>query len=185
MTTVLRPDGGEVRIAGYDVVREAAHVRRAIGLTGQQVALDPLLSGRENLVMMGRLFGLRTAAARRRADELLARFDLLEAAGRPVKTYSGGMKRRLDLSISLITAPSVLFLDEPSARPRSTPAAPATSTRQFCEHQPVTAVVDSVRALLLGGSPGNTAWIALAWWAGILAVTVPVAGALFRRRTRA
>jgi len=114
MATLLRPDDGEVRICGHDVVREAADVRRAIGLTGQQVSLDTLLSGRENLIMMGRLFGLNTSRARERATELLDRFDLAEAADRPVKTYSGGMKRRLDLSVSLITSPPVLFLDEPT-----------------------------------------------------------------------
>lgn len=114
MATLLRPDGGEVRIGGHDVMREAARVRRVIGLTGQQIALDTVLTGHENLVMMGRLFGLGATAARRRADELLERFDLTEAGSRPVKTYSGGMKRRLDLSISLVTSPPVLFLDEPT-----------------------------------------------------------------------
>ncbi|HVW40515.1 MAG TPA: ATP-binding cassette domain-containing protein [Amycolatopsis sp.] len=114
MATLLRPDGGDVRIGGHDVIRDAARVRRVIGLTGQQVALDAVLTGHENLVMMGRLFGLGTKAARRRAGELLERFDLTEAASRPVKTYSGGMKRRLDLSISLVTSPPVLFLDEPT-----------------------------------------------------------------------
>ena len=114
MATLLRPDGGQVRIGGHDVLREAARVRRIIGLTGQQVALDTMLTGHENLVMMGRLFGLDAAAARRRAAGLLERFGLTEAGSSPVKTYSGGMKRRLDLSISLVTSPPVLFLDEPT-----------------------------------------------------------------------
>ncbi|SFP73652.1 ABC-2 type transport system ATP-binding protein [Amycolatopsis arida] len=112
--TLLRPDGGTATVAGYDVVRRARQVRRVIGLTGQQAAVDGLLTGRENLVLMGRLFRLAPAAARRRAGELLERFDLADAADRQVRTYSGGMRRRLDLAISLITAPAVLFLDEPT-----------------------------------------------------------------------
>ncbi|MGI6869927.1 ATP-binding cassette domain-containing protein [Amycolatopsis sp. 3B14] len=114
LTTLLAPDAGTVRIGGFDVVRQAPDVRRIIGVTGQQTGVDRLLTGYENLVMMGRLFRLGAAAARRRATELLERFDLTEAAGRPVKTYSGGMERRLDLAISMITAPPVLFLDEPT-----------------------------------------------------------------------
>ncbi|MFD4249433.1 ATP-binding cassette domain-containing protein [Amycolatopsis thermoflava] len=114
LTTLLAPDVGTVRIGGFDVVRQAPDVRRIIGVTGQQTGVDRLLTGYENLVMMGRLFRLGAAAARRRATELLERFDLTEAAGRPVKTYSGGMERRLDLAISMITAPPVLFLDEPT-----------------------------------------------------------------------
>ncbi|WP_020420818.1 daunorubicin resistance protein DrrA family ABC transporter ATP-binding protein [Amycolatopsis sp. ATCC 39116] len=114
LTTLLAPDAGSVRVGGFDVVRQARDVRRIIGVTGQQTGVDRLLTGYENLVMMGRLFRLGTAAARRRASELLEKFDLAEAAGRPVKTYSGGMERRLDLAISMITAPPVLFLDEPT-----------------------------------------------------------------------
>ncbi|WP_435121575.1 ATP-binding cassette domain-containing protein [Amycolatopsis thermoflava] len=114
LTTLLAPDAGTVRIGGFDVVRQAPDVRRIIGVTGQQTGVDRLLTGYENLVMMGRLFRLGAAAARRRATELLERFDLTEAAGRPVKTYSGGMERRLDLAIGMITAPPVLFLDEPT-----------------------------------------------------------------------
>ncbi|WP_027931643.1 daunorubicin resistance protein DrrA family ABC transporter ATP-binding protein [Amycolatopsis thermoflava] len=114
LTTLLAPDAGTVRIGGFDVVRQAPDVRRIIGVTGQQTGVDRLLTGYENLVMMGRLFRLGAAAARRRATELLERFDLTEAAGRPVKTYSGGLERRLDLAISMITAPPVLFLDEPT-----------------------------------------------------------------------
>jgi len=114
LTTLLTPDAGSARVGGFDVARQAREVRRVIGVTGQQTGVDRLLTGYENLVMMGRLFRLGTAAARRRADELLERFDLTAAAGRPVKTYSGGMERRLDLAISMITAPPVLFLDEPT-----------------------------------------------------------------------
>jgi ABC-2 type transport system ATP-binding protein len=112
--TLLRPDGGRAKVLGHDVVTAAADVRRVIGLTGQYAALDEYLSGRANLVMIGQLSRLTVAAARRRADELLERFGLSEAAGRPVKTYSGGMRRRLDLSASLIGQPQVLFLDEPT-----------------------------------------------------------------------
>ncbi len=99
---------------GYDVATQAAEVRRRIGLTGQYAALDEYLTGRANLVMIGQLSRLTPGAARRRADEMLERFDLTEAATRAVKTYSGGMRRRLDLAASLIGYPSVLFLDEPT-----------------------------------------------------------------------
>ncbi|HEV2779272.1 MAG TPA: ATP-binding cassette domain-containing protein [Actinophytocola sp.] len=114
MATLVRPDGGRVAVAGFDVVERAEEVRFRIGLTGQESAVDEILSGRQNLVMFGRLFHLGARAARRRADELLERFDLTEAAGRSVKHYSGGMRRRLDLAASLILAPRVLFLDEPT-----------------------------------------------------------------------
>ena len=112
--TLLRPDGGRARVLGCDVVTQAAEVRRRIGLTGQYAALDEYLTGRANLIMIGQLSRLTASAARRRADEMLERFDLTEAAGRAVKTYSGGMRRRLDLAASLIGYPSVLFLDEPT-----------------------------------------------------------------------
>jgi ABC-2 type transport system ATP-binding protein len=114
LATLLRPDGGRARVDGHDVVAEAAAVRRTIGLTGQYAALDEYLTGRSNLIMIGRLSRLITRAATRRADELLERFGLAEAANRAVKTYSGGMRRRLDLAASLIGHPSVLFLDEPT-----------------------------------------------------------------------
>jgi daunorubicin resistance ABC transporter ATP-binding subunit len=112
--TLLRPNGGRARVLGYDVVAQAGEVRRRIGLTGQYAALDEYLTGRANLVMIGQLSRLTASAARRRADEMLERFDLTEAATRAVKTYSGGMRRRLDLAASLIGYPSVLFLDEPT-----------------------------------------------------------------------
>src|SRR5215470_5827846 len=114
LTTLLRPDAGRARVLGFDVVREAAEVRHHIGLTGQYAALDDYLTGHANLIMIGQLGRLSRSQARRRADELLARFELTEAAGRAVKTYSGGMRRRLDLAASLIGQPEVLFLDEPT-----------------------------------------------------------------------
>jgi ABC-2 type transport system ATP-binding protein len=112
--TLLRPDGGRAQVLGFDVDKQAAQVRRVIGLTGQYAALDEYLTGRANLVMIGQLSRLTLEAAKRRADALLERFDLTEAANRAVKTYSGGMRRRLDLSASLIGQPTVLFLDEPT-----------------------------------------------------------------------
>jgi daunorubicin resistance ABC transporter ATP-binding subunit len=114
LTTLLRPDAGRARVLGLDVVREAAEVRHHIGLTGQYAALDDYLTGRANLVMIGQLGRLSRSQASRRASELLDRFELTEAAGRAVKTYSGGMRRRLDLAASLIGHPEVLFLDEPT-----------------------------------------------------------------------
>jgi ABC-type multidrug transport system ATPase subunit len=105
LATLLRPDSGHARVLGADVVRQAADVRSRIGLTGQYAALDDYLTGRANLVMVGQLSRLSRAEARRRADDLLARFDLTRAAGRAVKTYSGGMRRRLDLAASLIGRP--------------------------------------------------------------------------------
>jgi ABC-2 type transport system ATP-binding protein len=115
LCTLLRFDAGRARVAGFDVAREPERVRSRIGLTGQYAAVDEILSGRQNLVLFGRLFQLGGRAARRRADELLAQFGLTDAAGRSVNTYSGGMRRRLDLAASLIRTPRVLFLDEPTA----------------------------------------------------------------------
>ena len=112
--TLLRPDGGRAQVLGEDVAARAPAVRRNIGLTGQYAALDEYLTGRANLIMLGQLSRLTANAARRRADDLLERFDLTEAATRAVKTYSGGMRRRLDLAASLIGHPRVLFLDEPT-----------------------------------------------------------------------
>jgi ABC-2 type transport system ATP-binding protein len=114
LATLLVPDEGRATVAGLDVVREARALRRVIGLSGQYAAVDEHLTGFENLDMVGRLYHLGRRAARDRAHELLARFDLTEAAGRTVKGYSGGMRRRLDLAAALVAAPPVLFLDEPT-----------------------------------------------------------------------
>jgi ABC transporter DrrB family efflux protein len=114
LATLLTPDAGRAEVFGHDVVREPAAVRELIGLTGQFAAVDELLTGRENLEMFGRLFNLSREQARRRAGELLERFDLAPAADRPARTYSGGMRRRLDIASSLLTRPQVLFLDEPT-----------------------------------------------------------------------
>ncbi len=114
LSTLLRFDSGTVLVEGHDVTTEADEVRRVIGLTGQSAAVDELLTGRENLVMVGQLYRLTKLSARARAAELLEQFDLVEAADRPAKTYSGGMRRRLDLAVSLIATPPVIFLDEPT-----------------------------------------------------------------------
>ncbi|MEV6684107.1 ATP-binding cassette domain-containing protein [Streptomyces sp. NPDC051130] len=114
LSTLLTPDGGHAEVAGFDVVRQASEVRRRIGLAGQYAAVDALLTGRENLTLIGVLLHLGRRTARLRADELLERFGLTDAADRPARTYSGGMRRRLDLAACLVAAPSVLFLDEPT-----------------------------------------------------------------------
>ncbi len=114
LTTLLRPDSGSARVAGHDVVTEKQAVRRAIGLSGQYAAVDENLTGFENLYMVGRLYGMRRRAARERARELLDRFRLDDAADRPSKTYSGGMRRRLDLAGALVAKPAVVVLDEPT-----------------------------------------------------------------------
>ncbi|WP_067457433.1 ATP-binding cassette domain-containing protein [Actinomadura macra] len=137
LTTLARPDGGTASVAGHDVVRGAARVRTRVGLVGQHAAVDEVLSGRQNLVMFGRLYHLGARTARRRADELLERFRLTDAAGRPAGQYSGGMRRRLDLAASMILAPPVLFLDEPTT---------GLDPRARIE------VWDEVRALVGGGT---------------------------------
>ncbi|QEV17788.1 ATP-binding cassette domain-containing protein [Streptomyces alboniger] len=114
LSTLVTPDAGSALVAGYDVVRQPRQLRRVIGLTGQYAAVDEKLSGRENLYMIGRLLDLTRKEARSRADGLLERFSLTEAAARPAKTYSGGMRRRLDLAASMIGSPAVLYLDEPT-----------------------------------------------------------------------
>ncbi len=114
LTTLLRPDAGSARIDGLDVAREPRRVRARIGLTGQYAAVDEMLTGRENLVHVAKLFHVGRAEARRRAGELLERFDLVDASDRVARGYSGGMRRRLDVAMSLIGQPSVLFLDEPT-----------------------------------------------------------------------
>ena len=112
--TLLRPDSGTASVGGFDVVKQANEVRATIGLTGQYAAVDEYLTGQENLRMFGELYHLKPAYVRDRAAELLTRFDLMHAADRPVRTYSGGMRRRLDLASSLIAKPRILFLDEPT-----------------------------------------------------------------------
>lgn len=114
LSTLLTADGGDIHVEGYDVCKQADDVRHVIGLTGQYAAVDELLTARENLVMMGQLYHLRKDVAKQRATELLEQFDLVKAADRVVKTFSGGMRRRLDLAISLIAAPPIIFLDEPT-----------------------------------------------------------------------
>ena len=114
LATLLRPDAGHATVAGFDVVRQAEQIRAVIGLSGQYAAVDENLTGRENLTMFGRLYQLPGAEARKRADALLDQFELSDAADRVVKTYSGGMRRRLDLGSALIGRPRLLFLDEPT-----------------------------------------------------------------------
>ncbi|WP_298327401.1 ATP-binding cassette domain-containing protein [Haloactinopolyspora sp.] len=137
LATLLRFDAGRAEVAGFDVQREPERVRARIGLTGQYAAVDEVLSGRQNLIMFARLFHLSPRAARARADELLEQFDLVDAAGKSAAQYSGGMRRRLDLAASLILAPDVLFLDEPTTGldPRSR-----------------NGVWDGVRSLVAGGT---------------------------------
>jgi ABC-2 type transport system ATP-binding protein len=137
LTTLLRADAGSAKVAGFDVLTESQDVRRRIGLVGQSAAVDEILSGRQNLVLFGRLFHLPPAQARQRADELLEQFDLTDAANKTAKSYSGGMRRRLDLAASLIMAPPVLFLDEPTT---------GLDPRSRIE------VWDSVRALVRNGT---------------------------------
>ena len=114
LTTLSRPDAGEAYVAGYDVVRQPGKVRLAIGAVAQKSGLDPQMTGRENLVLQGRVYGMRGAALHSRAQELLERFGLEEAGDRTVRTYSGGMQRKLDVAIGLMHRPQVLFLDEPT-----------------------------------------------------------------------
>src|SRR5215475_15354130 len=117
LATLLKPDRGRAWVAGFDVAKNPAAVRRLIGLSGQYAAVDPFLTGRENLVMIGRLYGLTRRQARSRAGELIGKLELDSAAGRLVRTYSGGMRRRLDVAASLLAVPAVLFLDEPTTGP--------------------------------------------------------------------
>jgi len=114
LATLLRPDGGSARVLGHDIVAEAEQVRRAVSLTGQLASVDEDLTGRENLILLGLLLGLRRGAAKTRAAELLDAFGLEEAAGRLVKNFSGGMRRRLDIAASIVVTPRLMFLDEPT-----------------------------------------------------------------------
>lgn len=115
LSTLIRSDGGDVRVAGHDLVRDPESVRAAIGVTGQFSAVDNLLTGEENLLLMADLRHLGRREGRKRAAELLERFELAEAAGKPLETYSGGMKRKLDLAMTLVNRPRIVFLDEPTA----------------------------------------------------------------------
>lgn len=114
LSTLMRADGGTVEVNGHNVATEAAGARASIGLTGQYAAVDEYLTGEENLYLIGRLYRMSRAKTRQRTDELLRQFDLVKASTRPVKTYSGGMRRRLDLAMSLIATPPIIFLDEPT-----------------------------------------------------------------------
>ncbi|HEX7275748.1 MAG TPA: ATP-binding cassette domain-containing protein [Acidimicrobiales bacterium] len=114
LATLIRPDAGSARVLGHDIVEEADEVRRAVSLTGQLASVDEDLTGRENLILLGRLLGMKRPAAKERATELLDAFGLLDAAGRLVKTYSGGLRRRLDVAASIVVTPELMFLDEPT-----------------------------------------------------------------------
>ncbi|MFJ1972207.1 ATP-binding cassette domain-containing protein [Streptomyces sp. NPDC087903] len=114
LTTLLRPDSGRAVVAGLDVLKQPNEVRRSIGLSGQFAAVDEYLTGRENIQMVGRLYQMKAKAAKARAEELLEQFHLTDAADRPAKTYSGGMRRRLDLAAALVVSPPVMFMDEPT-----------------------------------------------------------------------
>src|SRR5918999_6614337 len=114
LATLLRPDAGEARVLGHDIVHDADAVRSAVSLTGQLASIDEDLTGRENLILLGRLLGLGRTEAKRRAGELLDAFGLADASGRLVKNYSGGMRRRLDISASIVVTPRLMFLDEPT-----------------------------------------------------------------------
>lgn len=114
LSTLLEYDGGSVKVEGFEAGKEPDEIKKVIGLTGQSAAVDELLTGRENLIMMGQLYRLTKKSAKARAQELLESFDLVKAADRPTKTYSGGMRRRLDLAVSLIAKPPIIFLDEPT-----------------------------------------------------------------------
>lgn len=114
LSTLLDPDGGDIKVNGYDVVKQADQVRESIGLTGQFAAVDEYLTGEENLNLIGRLYHLKKSDAQKVTNELIEQFDLVESSTKPVKSYSGGMKRKIDLAMSLIASPSVIFLDEPT-----------------------------------------------------------------------
>ncbi|HEX9358684.1 MAG TPA: ATP-binding cassette domain-containing protein [Streptosporangiaceae bacterium] len=246
LATSLRPDVGRATVGGRDVVTEAAQVRRVIGLAGQFAAVDPNLTGRENLRLIGRLSRVDRRQARVRADELLDSFGLNAAAGRLVRGYSGGMRRRLDVAAALLHRPAVLFLDEPTtgldpesrfalwdsvrdlaalglvvafgyaiswgfaslglrvSDPEAAQAAavpvmfllvftsaafvPATAMpgwlQAFGTHQPVDALVNAERALILGGPAAHDVLISLAWSGGLLVVFALLAARTYARMGR-
>ena|GEM_PF-1524951 len=173
LATLLRADAGSVTIGGFDVASEPARVRESISLTGQFAAVDEILTGRENLVLVARLRHLADAGAI--ADDLLERFALTEAGARRTSTYSGGMRRRLDIAMSLIGNPPV----SSAFVPTSTMPGPV---RAFAENQPVTSIVDAIRNLLAGQPVGTGIWIALAWCVGILVAAYVIAMVIYRRK---
>ena len=200
LSTLATPDSGTAVVAGHNVRTDPAGVRRSIMLTGQQVALDDMLTGRANLVMFGRLQGLKKAEARSRAAELLERFDLADAADRSVKHYSGGMRRRIDIACGLVVRPEVVFLDEPTTGldPRSRLAAVMFffSTgfvpldqfpkwlQPFVEHQPCSFVVEAMRGLSMGGPVLKPVLRTLLWFAGIAAIIAVPLAVGYRRASR-
>src|SRR6185312_14911807 len=157
LATLLRPDAGRATVLGHDVVADAPAVRRRIGLTGQYAAVDEALTGTDNLVLVGRLLDLPRRAAKARAAELISQFGLTDAAGRRVRTYSGGMRRRLDLAVSLIGRPDVLFLDEPT-RGLDADGVTVLLTTQYLEEADQLAddlvVIDHGR-VIAGGTPAS------------------------------
>jgi ABC-2 type transport system ATP-binding protein len=201
VATLLRLDGGQLRVAGHDVAREPAAVRRIIGLAGQSAAVEPAMTGRENLHMVARLYGQDRRKARVSAASLLEQLHLTDAGDRKVRTYSGGMRRRLDLGVSLVAEPRLLLLDEPTTGldPRSRIelwelvrglAARGTDVLLTTQYQPLTVMIDAVRALTLGavGDPlldsptGSYVARSLAWAVALLAVAIPLSLARFTRR---
>ena len=137
LATLLRPDGGEARVLGHDIVTEADEVRSAVSLTGQMASVDEDLTGRENLILLGRLLGLKRDQAKARATELLEAFGLADAAARLVKHYSGGMRRRLDIAASIVVTPELMFLDEPTTGLDRAPAIRSgTSSARLSERAP-------------------------------------------------
>jgi ABC-type Na+ transport system ATPase subunit NatA len=201
VATLLRLDGGQLRVAGHDVAREPAAVRRIIGLAGQSAAVEPAMTGRENLHMVARLYGQDRRKARVSAASLLEQLHLTDAGDRKVRTYSGGMRRRLDLGVSLVAEPRLLLLDEPTTGldPRSRIelwelvrglVARGTDVLLTTQYQPLTVMIDAVRALTLGsvGDPlldsptGSYVARSLAWAVALLAVAIPLSLARFTRR---
>jgi ABC-type Na+ transport system ATPase subunit NatA len=177
LSTVLRPDSGRATVLGFDVAAEAAAVRAVIGLAGQYAAVDENLTGRENLRLAGQLSHQPPSVIPARASDLLERFALTGAANRPVRGYSGGMRRRLDLAAALVHRPPVLYLDEPTTG--LDPA--AAPVREYAADQPVSATANAVRSLLIGGPTTTHVLVAIAWSIGLVAVFAPLAVRRYRR----